>query len=137
MNFQSLKQKIVESRGLKGSFDDAVSEVKPELVQIITQESFGVAQIVEAVRKYSNKKVTNQLIEEYHEAASSKEFSTDPVVLDLISKSQFKVGNKYIFVMEGKAFAISEDTIKAIQESGADINSIEDIKNVITERVYG
>lgn len=137
MNFQNLKQKIVESRGPKSSFDDAVSEVKPELVQIITQESFGVAQIVEAVRKYSNKKVTNQLIEEYHEAASSKEFSTDPVVLDLISKSKFKVGNKYIFVMEGKAFAISEGTIKAIQESGADINSIEDIKNVITERVYG
>ena len=137
MKFQDLKSKILESREPKGSFDDSASEVKQDVVQIITKERFGTAQIIESVRKYSSKKVTNHLIEQYHEAASSKEFSTDPIVLDIIGKSQYKFDNKYIFVIDNQAVALSEEVIRDIVNEQRDITSIDDIRAVITERTYG
>jgi len=137
MNFQNLKQKIVEAREPKGSFDDSASEVKESVKNRITNEVFSTGQLVESIRKHSDKKVTDQLVERYHEAASSKEFSVDPVLLDLNRKSQFRLDSKYIFVIEDTVVALSEECVNFIRDNQLDVSSLNDIRTIVTERSYG
>jgi hypothetical protein len=134
MKFQDLVSKIQESRGPKGSFDDSASEVKESVKDRITNEVYSTGQLVESIRKYSDKKVTDQLVERYHEAASSKEFSVDPVLLDLNRKSQFRFDDKYIFVIEDTVVALSEECINHIKDTQIEIKSISDIRTIVKER---
>ena len=131
MKFQDLVSKIQESRGPKGSFDDSASEVKESVLQRITDEVYSTGQLVESIRKYSDKKVTDQLVERYHEAASSKEFSVDPVLLDLNRKSQFRFDDKYIFVIEDTVVALSEASLNQLKDAEV---SIENFKRILKER---
>ena len=131
MKFQDLVSKIQESRGPKGSFDDSASEVKESVLQRITDEVYSTGQLVESIRKYSDKKVTDQLVERYHEAASSKEFSVDPVLLDLNRKSQLRFDDKYIFVIEDTVVALSEMAIDQLKDAEV---SVENFKRILKER---
>lgn len=130
MNLQDLQYRLAEAKEPYGSFDDAVSEVKP-LAEIITEEHFDTATVLEAVRKYANKKVTSQLLEQYHEAASSKEFTSDPITLSILDKSQYKFDGKYLFVIEGRVVALSEEAIGLLEDTEV---SLENFKRTLIER---
>ena len=130
MNLQDLQYRLAEAKEPYGSFDDAVSEVKP-LAEIITEEHFDTATVIGAVRKYANKKVTSQLIEQYHEAASSKEFTSDPITLSILDKSQYKFDGKYLFVIEGRVVALSEKATGLLEDTEV---SLENFKRTLIER---
>ena len=107
------------------------------MTNIKQKEILRTSHIIESIRKYSTEKITDRLIEQYHEAASSKEFTTDKVLLDLNRKSQHQIKDKYIFVIEDIEIAISEKTINYIRENKINIVSVEDIVNILKESKYG
>lgn len=126
MNFQDLKNKIATSSEPQGSFDGAAHTHK-DIVQIIKEETFTPEQVVRSIRRSTNHKVTDNIVEEYRRVASSKEFTTDPVVLNLLGESKYSIKNKYMFVLENTVVAVSKETLDTIRNTNTEIKTIEDL----------
>lgn len=129
MNLQDLKIKIKELRESKDSFDDA-ARFKTVLIESIKSEEFDSHVVSQSIR-LSNKKVTDQLIEQYRQAASSKELTSDPITLSILENSKYKTSNKYLFVIDEDIVAIDR---QMIPESFTNIDSI---KSSIRRKLYG
>ena len=129
MNLKDLERKLRESKEPKGSFDDAACQ-KQRLIESIKSERFDDLVVTQSIR-LSNNKVTDNLIEQYRHAASSKELTADMVILSIMENSQFKIGNKYMFVDGDEIIAIRKEMIP---ES---IGTIDEIKSSIRRKIYG
>jgi len=128
MNLQELKQ-LIESKKSKGFFEDSSPEVKP-LARSIIEEEFDDSIVFESIKKHTGK-VSASLLEQYHGEASSKKLTSNPIVLDILETSQFRIGNKYLFVIEDNVVALSKEALGQLTEQDTSIKSIrEKLKHV-------
>jgi hypothetical protein len=87
------------------SFDDAVSVIKEKIehnkekYKSLIDESYSVEQAIKIVRKYNNK-VSQTILENCIETASSKRLTNDPAVLELRLEDTNLVADKYMFILE-------------------------------------
>ena len=87
------------------SFDDAVSVIKEKIehnkekYKSLIDESYSVEQAIKIVRKY-NHKVSQTILENCIETASSKRLTNDPAVLELRLEDTNLVADKYMFILE-------------------------------------
>lgn len=120
MKYSDLIKKIRNVSEDKGSSDEstAIREEQKEIVgtKITIRESFTQSQAVKAIRRHSSEKITNSLVEKCIAAASSKELTNNPFVLEMRKEDQHKINDKYIFVLENNdIIALSEEVIETIK----------------------
>lgn len=103
------------------SSDDAVSlleqkakSIQQRLTSLVT-ENFTTDQAIKAIRKY-NSKVSESVLEQCIEAASSKELTNKKEVLELRRHDSFTLADKYLFVLDNKEIiALSEDEVSILE----------------------
>lgn len=89
------------------SFDDAVSVIKEKIennkekYNSLIDESYSVEQALKIVRKYNNK-VSQTILENCIETASSKQLTNDPAVLELRLEDTNLIADKYMFILDNK-----------------------------------
>lgn len=97
------------------SFDDAVSVIKEKIehnkekYKSLIDESYSVEQAIKIVRKYNNK-VSQTILENCIETASSKQLTNDPAVLELRLEDTNLVADKYMFILENNDVVALSDT---------------------------
>ena len=80
-------------------------------------ENISDTKIASIIRKYTDSKITNQLVEHYIQAASSKCFTIDPIILEMrhTNKLDSEIDGKTVFRLnDSKQIAISEETLEKI-----------------------
>lgn len=108
---------------------DIVAKKLTEEVAKDTYEQLTENTIVKVIRKYSDDKITDTLIEQYITLASSNVFTIDPIVCELrkINKIDRLIEGKTHFVLEnGDKVALESATIKRINSLLIDQNEIVD-----------
>lgn len=97
------------------SFDDAVSVIKEKIehnkekYKSLIDESYSVEQAIKIVRKYNNK-VSQTILENCIETASSKKLTNDPAALELRLEDTNLVADKYMFILENNDVVALSDT---------------------------
>jgi hypothetical protein len=88
------------------------------LVRTQIYENVSDTQVATIIKRYnSDIRVTNQLVETYIQAASSKTFTVDPVILEMRISNKLDniIEGKIVFKLnDGKQVALSEDTVTKI-----------------------
>jgi hypothetical protein len=80
-------------------------------------ENISDTKIASIIRKHTEIKITNQLIEHYIHTASSKCFTVDPIILEMriTNKLDSEINGKIVFRLDdGKQVALSEQTLEKI-----------------------
>lgn len=107
MRFNEFVKQLGNERQSINTNVDLVEEVTKEIY-----EDIPYTKVAEIISKYYDIKVTDTLIEEYINVASSNTFSVDPVV-DTIRKM-----NKFDTVVEGKiSYTLEDNSVVAINET--------------------
>jgi hypothetical protein len=88
------------------------------LVRNQIYENISDTQVATIIKKHnSDIRVTNQLVESYIQAASSKSFTVDPIILEMRQSNKLDnlIEGKIVFKLDdGKQMALSEDTVNKI-----------------------
>lgn len=103
------------------SFDDAVSVIKEkvehnkEKYRYLIEESYSEEQAIKVVKRHNNK-VSQTILENCIETASSKQLTNNPIVLELRSQDTNTLADKYLFVLENKEVVALSDNEMLILE---------------------
>jgi hypothetical protein len=113
---------------------ESASETKIKLYEDISD-----VKIASLIRKYnSDIKVTTNLVESYMSLASSKSFTTDPVLLEMRTsyKSANLIEGKIDFkLQDGKQVAISEETVNKLASLLNSTTDKEEILDYMRENI--
>lgn len=107
--------------------------------QIKIYETISENKIAKIIKKHNEDiKVTTNLVESYMSLASSKVFTTDPVILEIRTcyKTTHIIENKLDFKLDdGKLIAISEETVTKIKNILNNSKDKEEILNYMRQSV--
>jgi hypothetical protein len=87
------------------------------LIRTQIYENVSDTTVATIIKKHSDTRVTNQLVETYIQAASSKSFTVDPIILEMRMSNKLDsiIEGKIVFKLnDGKQVALSEDTVAKI-----------------------
>lgn len=124
------------------SFDDAVSIIKEKIehnkekYNSLIDESYSVEQAIKIVRKYNNK-VSQTILENCIETASSKQLTNDPAVLELRLEDTNLVADKYMFILENNdVVALSNTELLVLEKFDDELlqygkQSAENLKQIL------
>lgn len=90
-------------------------------------ENISDIKVASIIRKHTDIKITNQLVEHYIHTASSKCFTIDPIILEMrnLNNLDSEIDGKIVFKLnDGKQIAISEETLEKV----ADLLNKSDLK---------
>jgi hypothetical protein len=109
-----LEQKFENLEEVKAYIDiqEEAFKTKVELYENISD-----TKVASIIRKYTDTKITNQLVEHYIQTASSKCFTIDPIILEMrqSNKLDSEIDGKIVFRLnDGKQIALSEQTLEKI-----------------------
>lgn len=99
------------------SYIDVQEEAFKSRIEIY--ENVSNIKIASIIKKYTDVKITNQLIENYIQTASSKHFTIDPIILEMRSTNKLdsEIDGKIVFKLnDGKQVALSSQTIEKLSE---------------------
>ena len=109
-----LEQKFENLEEVK-SYIDIQEEAFKTRVELY--ENISDTKVASIIRKHTEIKITNQLIEHYIHTASSKCFTVDPIILEMrmTNKLDSEINGKIVFRLDdGKQVALSEQTLEKI-----------------------
>lgn len=124
------------------SFDDAVSVIKEkvennkEKYKSIIEETYSVEQAIKIVKRHNNK-ISQTILENCIETASSKQLTNNPIVLEIRSQDTNTLADKYLFVLENKeVVALSSNDMLMLEKFDDELveygkQSAENLKQIL------